>query len=244
MSERTKPTTLKLVKNKSWYIPGDTQTYKTLKSLGVPLVKIHVDMIPTLKLLFESRGIEARAQNFKYLLDKMLDKVGSQWQAKQGRTCRLAETRLLFQAKGDRHRKAFNALDVYLAKFFARWGYSYSAEFSETPGRMKMVVDYRFDPERNPIIPTVEAPVKTVTEFEMGFTKLRITFNDKPTVAGTTRTRTLPANIQVEVLEKAGSDWRPRYQSTCVDAQLGEVTQLMEAVAIIHQRRKVQEGRA
>lgn len=238
MSEKTQ---IELVKVKSWFIPADATSYKILRQLGLPLTKIHRDSVPLMKLATEPRGIKAHARNFSELLEKRLDQMGQAWKSKPGRTCKLTETRLSFTAPAsDKNRRDVIFIDTSFSKFCQRWGFKYVAEYSERDDKIRLVVDYSFDPGRNPVIDLAEQ-VKTPTVFELalGFTKIKIDFLSSPStlIGGKRLAQALPPVIKVDILTQKGSEWETVHTGTCVDQQIGDLSQFMAAVAQMYERR-------
>lgn len=237
MSQNTQPEVLELVQIKSWFVPADTNTYNRLRDLKIPLLKIHKDFIPTLQLATRRAQLRVRARKFPVILEAYLDKVGEAWMKKPGRKCRLNASRLVFTAPlTTKNKEAIQKLDVSLAQFFERWGHKYVPVYSTDGDRQKLVVDYQFDPGRQPVLRTVEIDKSQQFEFEFGFTKLRFVFHDAKTQQTSTRTRMQPRMIQLEVLTKCGTEWNLVHTSTCVDSQLGDPSQFMASMALFFER--------
>lgn len=237
MSEKTQQI-IELVRIKSWYVPRNLDTYRILRQLKVPLLKIHRDFLPALKLVTGPRNIRAKSTDFTEILNKRLDMIGAQWKSKPGRTCRLTEKRLLLAAPcSDANRRAIASLEASFAKFCSRWGYKTSPIYSERDDRLRLVVDFEFDPSRNPIIES--EPVETTRPFELvlGNTKFKVTFMDKPT--SLSGGRNMPPIILFETFTKAGSDWKLANTGTCVDLELGDPSEFIVAMSILMDRRRV-----
>jgi len=237
MSQKAPDNIVTLMKIKSWYIPADVHTYQVLRELKIPLLKFHKDFVPVLLLRMKSAKFRVKAKTFQETLDAYLDKVGEQWQSKPNRKARMNPTRLVFRAPLTvKNKEAVQKLDIALAKFFERWAFRYIATYSAEGDRLKFVVDYSFDPQRNPVIHAVEPAQKEVFEMVLGFTKIRFTFHHKREQKLETKTRGLPPVIQTEVFQQAGSDWRQTFTSTCVDAQIGDPSQFIAAMGLFHAR--------
>ena len=236
MSEKTQQI-IELVRIKSWFVPKDVDTYRMLRGLKMPLLKIHRDTLPLLKLVTGPRGIRARSTDFSTILEERLDKIGSQWKSKPGRTCKLTDSRLLFAAAStDSNRRAIAALESSFDKFCRRWGHKVTPVYSERDDRLRLVIDYAFDPSRNPIVESEPVETSRQFEFELGSTKLRLTFMDKPTSAQ--GGRNMPPIILFEAYAKAGSEWKLAHTGTCVDPEIGDPTQLMTAISLLVDRRQ------
>jgi len=242
MSENTQsevPKILNLVRVKSFYIPGDDTTYKLLRSMKLPLLKISKDMLPIIKLKTGPLGIRAKSREFTEILHERLDRVGTAWKAKPGRTCKLTESRLSFSAPAsDANRKAIATIEASFSKFCLRWGHRYAPNYSEQGDRIKLVLDYSFDPDRNPVIESGADNMDDAFEVELGFTKLRLTFMDKPPkVVG--RREQLPPIIHLDVLSKMGTEWKSVHTASFVSQQIGDLSEFMVALSRLSDRRQI-----
>lgn len=177
----TEPTVIKLVRIKQWYVPHDAETYKVLRKIGVPLTQFHQDFLPTLQLLTKPKNIRALEVNFKTkVLEPFLDLVGATWNKKphceatiQARTMKfeVLKTEGFAVAK-----KSIPKLQDVLTKFFARWGYRSTFEYSEARGKCKLNVEYWFDPEKQPIVILEDEKVADNSVAKIVFGNLRFTF--------------------------------------------------------------------
>ncbi len=241
-SEKTQ---IQLARIKSWYVPANTQSYQALRMLHMPLLKVHGEFLPTLEMAVHRSGQEYKVVPFSETLNAYLDKIGTVWQSRPKRKCLLGEQRLVFTAPMTlKNKEAVSKLDVSLARFFARWGFSYHPEYSSVGERLKLVVDYKFDPNRNPVIQSVEQEDVRPFELVLGFTKIKITFRDKHQTGTAERKRSSPPIILVEVFTQSGSDWRLVHTSTCVDQQIGDTSQFLAALSILFDRTKVIDARS
>lgn len=230
--------TIEFVKIRQWYVPRNADSYRILRELRTPLLKMHRDFLPVLKLVTVPRGIKAKAFDFESILNERLDKLGLQWKSRPGRTCKLTDKRLAFSAPcNDRNRRAIASLEASFAKFCTRWGFKATPLYSEREDRLRLVIDYQFDPSRNPIIES--APVEQTRSFELvlGNTKFKISFMDKPT--SNQGGRNMPPIIHFETFAKAGSDWKLAHTGTCVDPEIGDPVQFMTALSLLFDRRQI-----
>lgn len=239
------PQVIELVRIKQWYIPRDAVSYQTLKSVGVPLLIIHKDFLPTLQLSTRRNNIRAKEVDWKSILETRLDQVGAQWLSQADRKSKITDDKMVFMAKATtKNRKSIASLDASLAKFFARWSFRYHPVFSETLDRCKLVADFKFDPELQPVVPSIVPEPKTEHELVLGFTKIKITFYDKPHKDLTTNLRLasmLAPLVVLEVFTQAGSKWLPVHSSTFKDPQIGNLDQFLNAMAILHGRQQLRE---
>jgi hypothetical protein len=227
------------VKIKSWYIPGDSDTYKILRELGIPLLKIHSDFIPTLEIQARPRGIRAKVSHFTNVRDALLDRLGLAWKKKPGRNCSLNDHRLIFTAKpSDESREAFAKVETIFHKFCVRWGHSFDSTFSEAPTKLKLVMDYKFDPNRNPLITVEDSVTKEDLELVLGFTKIKLTFQTKSGEVTRMRGCISPVTL-LEIFTQAGSAWIPVHSATFADQNIGDPKQFLEAMGLLFNRRKL-----
>lgn len=240
MSEKTQPQQIiNLVKIKGWFIPADSESYKCLKAIGIPLLKIHSDFIPTLEMQAKPKGIRAKVEHFTGIRDAMLDKLGTAWKSKPGRNCSLNDHRLIFIAKpSEEARAAVSRVEGIFHKFCVRWGHSFEVHFSETPTKLKLVMDYKFDPNRNPVISVEDAVQKTEMSMVLGFTKLTLTFQTKPGDSALTKGFHTPVTL-LQIFTQAGSAWISVFSSTFTDQQIGDPREFLEAMGLLFNRRKI-----
>lgn len=235
MSEKTQPpTVIKFVKIKSWFIPLDAECYQTLVSIKVPMVKLHADFLPTLQLATRPRNIRASSVPFSEIFNAKMDHIGGVWLSKPGRRCVITDTRSVFQCKSsEKNRKAIASLDSFFTGFCARWGLRYTPVFSETPNQLKLVVDYKFDPDLNPCIPNVIAEEEAAHELILGFTKIRLTFKKR----GPNR---VPYN-HLQIFTKSGAEWLQIHTGSFSNKEIGDVGEWLTAIGALHSQYKIEE---
>jgi hypothetical protein len=242
MSTKTH-TVINLVRVKSWFIPGDAASYQALKEAAGPLLIFHKDFLPTLQLATRRHGIRAKETLWTDLFHKRMDLIGAAWKAKPGRNCRITDDKLVFQAKSSkRNRMAVAQLEASLAKFFARWSFRYRPVFSETADRLKLVIEFKFDPELQPIVPVVPVDVKRTYEMVLGFTKLSLTFYDKPSEDVKVRGMIAPL-VLLEVFTQTGNTWHAVHTSTFKPAQIGDIRGFSPGFAELLNRMNANEAR-
>jgi hypothetical protein len=241
MSTKTQ-TVIDLVRVKSWYMPGNAESYQALKAAAGPLLIFHKDFLPTLQLATRRSGIRAREKLWTDLFNERMDKIGSQWKSAKDRNCKITNQKLVFLCKAtSKNRKAVAALESALAKFFARWSFRYRPVFSETADRFKLVIDFRFDPELQPLMPVVPVDVKRSYELVMGFSKISLTFYDKPSEDVKVRGMIAPL-VLLEVFTQTGSTWYPVHTSTFKPSQIGNVATFAPGFAELINRMHANEA--
>jgi len=237
MTEHTQDANvLNFVRIKSWYIPSDALCYAMLKKLGVPMLKIHADFIPTLGLLLKPKGFRAKSKNFNEIRDTFLDKLGTQWKSKDDRSCKLDDNTLVFTAVASKaNKKSIAKVETLIHAFCSRWGFSCNSQFSELPKKLKLSVKYKFSSEAEPVIPNVDLPKQVSHEMILGFNKIRISV-----LPATEKTKVQRSSLEVFV--KAGTEWVAVHTSTFTDYEIGDVTDFAAAVGTLFTRRKIREG--
>ncbi len=211
-----------LTKIKQWYLPVDAESYNILKRAGVPLIRIHENLIPTLSLLTKGKGIGAKVVDFNdTILHPYLDELGSRWQKKEHRkvtinasTLKFETTHASIQASS---KEALVKVETSLRRFFTRWGYTSVFEVSESRGKVKLHVSYKHDSNKPPVIPLVEDPTSLpVIKLQLGFVRISLTL-------GATEVET---NISVA----AGSDWTSVQTTRCLYSQVSDVRPFINAL--------------
>jgi hypothetical protein len=227
---------IELIKIKQWYIPADSRSYDTLRSINVPKLKIHRDFLPTLKLATSIHHVRATSVDFNIILGSRLDLMGSKWKSKKGRNCRLTDKRLVFLAPcSELNRKAIASLEGSFAKFCTRWGFKCVSNYSEQNDRLKLVLDYEFDPARNPVIDESDQIETKDYELVLGNTKFNLTFGHQKFG------KAFPPLTRIEIFDKAGTIWKSVHTGTCVDQQIGDLSQFLIAMSNLFDRRVLVE---
>jgi hypothetical protein len=240
MSQNTQ--VVNFVRIKSWYIPADAESYLLLKSVNFPLCKVSTSMLPALQLAMQPKGIRAKAESFAdSVLHPYFDKLGEVWHSKEGRKCKITDNKMSFHAPSTKKNKeAIRKLDDSLTRFFARWGFSYAPVYSDDGnGKCKLTVEFRFDQNKTPVIPTVDTTPPDCVEFILGFTKLKITFGrrreanpygERQSHLIVAKQVGVPFHL-LEVYNQAGADWVMVHSSTFVDNTVGDVKPWLETMA-------------
>ena len=222
MTKALEPTVIKLTRLKQWYIPADTESYLVLRKVGIPLLRIHRDFLPTVGLLTKKHNIKAKEVNFKTgILDPFLDKVGKAWLRKDNRKCGIAATTMRFDAlKPESFAEAtatIPKLQKVLEDFFTRWGYGYRFELSQVKTRMRLNVEYWLDADKLPIIP-IEQDVAAIEpiRLKLGFTRISISFGDR--------------FVDTVIETSQGGIFKPLHTSRCLYSQISSVKPLIVAL--------------
>jgi len=211
-----------LTKIKSWYIPVDPESYNILKKAGVPLVRIHENMLPTLAMLFKKNKFRAKSVDFKEtILDPYLEEIGRRWNKKDHRKATISSSTMRFETDhasiAEATRKIIPDLEASLRRFFQRWGYSATFELSENRGKIRFFVTYKFDQSKNPIIPLVEDPAALpIISLDLGYVRLRMTCGEK--------------EVEVNISVAAGTTWTSLHTSRCLYSQISDVRPMLGAL--------------
>jgi hypothetical protein len=239
-----KPQIIRLTLIKQWYIPADTKSYKLLRKLGVPLTQMHKDFLPTLKLLLQNHDIRAKAVKFHdEILNPFLDEVGQTWLKKHpGLKCTIQARTMVFEGDAESlavARETVPKLETALRKFFSRWGYRSTFEYSELKGRCKYSVEYWFDPERQPIIVLEnEAQDLPKVSLKLGNLRLQFAFDDpKGKVVETRRPNQERPDkhvqvgyVHVTVESKQGGNYTAIQSTRCTYSEVSSVLPLIVAL--------------
>lgn len=242
--------TIGLTKIKQWYLPVDAEAYNMLKQAGVPLTRIHERIMPALRLLTNKHKIKARLVDFMAeIYNPFMDRIGATWNKHENRICSLRARELRFETvKQSAYTKAKAALphlEECLRRFFDRWGYKAIFTYSESRGKIRFVVNFHLDANKEPIIPLVEPPAEApVIRFKLGFTRISIRLG-KPNQAIYHRTRagndedsvrymvTKAPEVEIRIEVSQGGKWAPIHTSTCLYSQISSVAPVLLGMAQI-----------
>lgn len=205
---------------KQWYFPANPETYEVLRSAGFPMIRFHKNLLPTVHLICKPRGIKARLIPFKEeILDPFLDKVGSKWKSKEYRTVSITATTMTFSSSKELEvsKKAIVNLEAALRRFFTRWGFTFSIDYSELRGKSKLHVNYKFDSNKLPVIPLVEdlETIPTI-RFKMGHIRFNLQLGTK--------------YLDFYLEEKGGNSWTKIKTSRCLYSQIGDIRPMLTAL--------------
>ncbi len=216
---------VKLTKIKSYYLPVDAEDYKLLREHGVAAIKIHENLMPTVGIVLKKYDIKPQLVNFvDAILNPYLDRLGETWQSKEHRVATIQKATMKFETTKasiqPQAREALHKLETSLRRFFTRWGFHSVIELSEMRGKLKLHVQYKFDPERPPVIPLVEDPTSMPSiKLELGFLRLTLT--------------PMKREIEINIAAAAGTEWNTIYTSRCLYSQVSDVRPMMSALVNI-----------
>lgn len=234
--------TLYLVKNRQHYIVRDSAAYAILRSIGVPMLRIHQDFLPIVQEFLGNREIEVETTEFKTaVFEPWLEKTTGTWGRKYGTVkvegdSRAGTISFLASCKRDvdpttdeklqQTKVAVDKLTEIITQFFQRWGYRVEIVYSEKIGgtKIKLHVEYRFDVERMPIVP-LETPVQELKEYiiKFGFARVVLQF-DEPKAGKDI------AYVHVRFEVSQGGTWAPVHTSRCTPTQISTVLPMMNAL--------------
>lgn len=211
-----------LTKIKQWYMPVDADSYKVLRNAGIPLIRIHENFLPTLSLLTKSKNIKASLVGFNdTILHPYLDELGSRWQKKEHRKASITASVLKFETSSasilEPSREALIKIEASLRKFFTRWGYTAIFESSESRGKCKLHVTYKYDSNRAPVIHLVEDPTSLpIIKLELGYVRISITLGEK--------------EVETNVALATGGIWTSVQTTRCLYSQVSDVRPFVAAL--------------
>jgi len=228
---------VKLTKIKQFYFPVDAEDYKLLRAHGVPVIKIHENLLPTLGLLFKKNKITPQAVNFNdAIFNPYLDKIGEAWQSKEFRVATITKSVMKFETTKasimPHAREALHKLETSLRRFFTRWGFAAAFELSESRGKLKLHVNYKFDPARDPVIPLVEDATSLPSiKIDLGFVRVSLTL--------------MKHDVEVNIAIAAGTLWNSIHTSRCQYDQITDVRPMIAAlVSVVNHDQHNSENRA
>jgi len=223
-----KTQTVKLTKIKQFYFPVDADDYKLLREHGLPVIRIHENLLPTFGLIFKKYNIKPQNVSFTdAILNPYLDKIGETWQSRPHRKASITKSVMKFETLHHsvqlKSRESLLKLETSLRRFFQRWGFNSSFELSESRGKLKMHVNYRFDPERSPVIPLVEDPTSLPSvKVDLGFIRLTLTL--------------MKRELEINISIAAGPVWNSIHTSRCLYSQVSDVRPMLATLTDIVSR--------
>lgn len=186
------------------------------------MTKIHENFLPTISLITRPRNIRGKVLNFnEQILGPYLDKLGEIWNSKQHRRAVITNSVLKFETThasiAKKSQKSFANIEAALRRFFTRWGYVGTFEYSELRGKCKLHVGYKFDSTRMPIIPLVEDPAALPQiKLKLGFVRLALTLGEK--------------DVEINIATASGTEWKSMHTSRCLYSQVSDVRPLIRAL--------------
>ncbi|QRE00117.1 hypothetical protein [Burkholderia phage BCSR5] len=233
-AKRLRGSEIKLTKIKQWIMPRDAVSYKVLRRLGLPYTKFHERMMPTLKLLMEKKGVKASPVQFQDdIFEPFTDKVIEGWERIPGCKALIKSKSMTFVCKGadnfDRAQKAKEKLEECLDRFFRRWGYTYTAQWSEGKTTLKLYIEYVFSNDRMPEL-KVESENEVVPETILTLGRTRLVFKfGKINTKGPHSGREPEVTLKVEISQ--GGQWNGIHTSHCLYCEISNVMPAITALA-------------
>lgn len=214
---------IRLTRIKSWYLPVDIESYKVLRDLQVPLIRIPESFLPTLKLVTGPNNVRAKLVDFNSgILHPYLDNIGEKWNANEYRKATITNSLVKLETTHasifEKSKENLVKISASLRKFFARWGYTCAIEISESRGKCKLYCTYKYKGELMPVMPLAEDVTSMpVVRLKLGFTRISLTF--------------LKREIEVNVSISTGGKWASINTSRCLYSQFGNVMPMISALA-------------
>lgn len=219
---------IRLTKLKQWFLPVDAESYKILRAAGIPLIRIQENFLPTIGLLTAKHKIKAKLIDFnESILNPYLDELGTRWQKKDHRVATIRSNVLKFEtthaSAAESARIAVPKLEASLRRFFSRWGYTASFELSESRGKIKFYVSYKYDSNKLPIIHLQEDVTSLpVARIDIGFLRISLTMGEK--------------EVETNVSIATGTTWQSIHTSRCLYSQVSDVRQIVTTLMDIPSR--------
>lgn len=242
--------TLELIKNRQHYIVKDAASYAILKRIGLPLLRIPQDFLPTVEGMLAAHGISHVVQGFApTVFEPWLERVTRIWAKKYGTSKANGDTKsgsitFIASCRKDldpttdekliQTKVAINKLSDQVTQFFQRWGYRVDVNYSETLGgtKVKLHVEYRFEADRMPVL-DLETPVQDLKEYvlQFGFSRVVLQF-DNPKEKSK-RNDIAYVHIRYEVSQ--GGKWSTINTTRCLPTQISNVLPFVNALAKVRE---------
>lgn len=218
----TEATVIRLTKVKQFYLPVDAESYLVLRNAGIPLTRIHQDILPTIQLLTRQNNIKAKEVSFaNEIVTPFLDRVGAEWLKGEHRSVTITAKTMRFEttnSKGLRSaEEAAPKLQACLERFFLRWGFRSTIEQSVHRNKCLIYVSYWLDANTQPVISleqaATEIPAVTLT---FGFTRLTLKLG--------------PRECHLVVSTSQGGTFVPLHSTRCLYNQISDVRGMLTAL--------------
>jgi hypothetical protein len=240
-------TVLHFVRQQGWLIPEDFETFSQLRELGITAFRLHERHVPLLKIAIGKRKIRGKIKNFSLLENDFHERLGTAWTARFGKAT-LERNSIVLNCKASAAaRNAIDKVETGVRNFCARWGLSVTTEFSEAGSRYRYVAKYKYSPDLNPVLPYPTDGADSVICFDLGFTRIEITFDAQRLVPAfsrggfNARPDIGPAGTpdhRLRVLVKSADNWIPVHTGSFVDSTVGDIKTLMRLTSELANRAK------
>lgn len=155
-------TTLILVKNRDWYIPANTKSYKILVKLGFPVTRLHKDSKAILLLQMKKHKVSVRVVPFSEVLKKFQDSLALTWKTNELRDAKMRarsiEIYVTKRKETVEAKKDLEEVKLKVDRFLRRWGLAGEAIYSEARGLSKLYADITFSTHRPPVLQVAKDP--------------------------------------------------------------------------------------
>lgn len=224
------PTVISLTKIKQWYLPADAESYQVLKKAGVPLLRIHHSFLPTLRLIAKSNNFVGKEVSFEdTIIGPFREMLAETWNRKYGKAI-ITNKSMTFLATDPEKivqlKKALPKLEELIHKFFTRWGFKYTPDYSESKGgnRVKFNLNYWFDSNKLPILNLEEKKDEArKIQLKLGFTRLTFLFEPQTNTGK-------HSNVHLTIESSQGGRWTPVKTTKCLYTEISNVLPLVTAL--------------
>lgn len=214
---------IKLTRIKQYYYPVDSDSYKILRSVGLPMTRIHVNFMPTVQMITRPQHIRGIEVDFKNeIFNPFLDKLGTVWNSKKWRKSTLTSSVLKFESSDQlkESKVGIDKLEAVLRRFFSRWGFTSVFEYSEVRGKCKLHVVYKFDVNKQPLVPLSEDVTSLpAVQWVIGFVRLTLTMGER--------------HVETQFALKAADNWTNLYTSKCLYSEVADVRPMLATLMTI-----------
>lgn len=220
--------TLRFVKYKSWLLIADEDSYKASISLGTPILKIHVDMVPSLKILLKSHNMKGQSEDFlETIWEPFFKKFKHTWHnVNEGRQLKVGKFgQLVFVCNTSQEQLLNKALET-LRLFLQRWAFVLDTEFKRRGSSIAVNATFAFSERATPALRLEQSgfPDEPIATKAFTFGNLRFVFEDRKGFGK------LPDYVLVKTEAKAGDHWDCVHTAQLRDWELdaAEVNGLMK----------------
>ncbi len=197
---------VRFVKYKSWLLIADEESYKTTIAMGTPILKIHEDMVPSLKLLFKAHSLKGKREDFlETVWTPFFEKFQAAWHVpEKGRQLKYEKFgRLQLICKAKSEPVLNKALDA-LSQFLQRWSFISEFETKKRGVSISVTVSFAFSDRVQPLLKLEEASLpekepNVQNIFEFG--NIRFVFEERKGFGKA------PDYIIVKTESKSGDNW-------------------------------------
>lgn len=171
-----------LVKYKTFFMPRSGDDYALMRTLKMPVTRIHHSALGILKHQADKNGVRLKGVSWNSILGDATTRLASYWNGDSFKS-EFSKGRMLLNTAHssvlDVGRTKATVAQGAIERFLNRWGFVGEFNYSESRDKLQLVVDYKFSLNRTPAVEVAktqeDAPSST---FTIGFTQFKFTQTD------------------------------------------------------------------